>query len=363
MEYKLGALKNKKDLRDIQLVQVQAPVSIPSKFITDISWIPVMNQKSIGACVGHAHALIHIYNEFKENNLKEKLSPRYLYALSKKIDGVSGEGTYPRVTASIMFNKGCTHEGFCFNNTSLSHADYINVSETPEMTKDALKYKIKGYAFVANNKDAIKQAIYQNGLVAITISVGNFDNPIKPGNMGLHRVTLYGYDNDRFFYRNSWGEEWGDKGNGYFDWGQQDLSDIMSFVDMPNQLLEDVKKKYRYFSEAEVTKWKLKPEMWQLLDKLRDECGFPFIIESGLRTQKENDALQMSASNSAHLSGLAADIRVANDSQRNTLEKVARANGIRRMGIGENFIHIDIDSTKPQDVTWTYYKYYTKKSV
>ena len=73
MNYSLGALKNTKDLRDIQLVQVQTPVAIPVKHITDISWIPVMNQKSLGACVGHAHALIHIYNEFKENNLKEKL--------------------------------------------------------------------------------------------------------------------------------------------------------------------------------------------------------------------------------------------------------------------------------------------------
>lgn len=351
--YTLGAVKNKKDLRDIQIAQVQAPVSIPEKYQTDISFIPVMNQLANGSCVGHAHALIHIYHEWKENKKTVACSPRYLYALSKKYDGYAGEGTYPRTTAKIQVDKGCATEEKVKCEDTLPHADYINI---PEETYDAPAFKMKGYAFVPNDLQALKQAIYQNGLVALTISVGNFDNPIKKGSLGLHRVVAYGYDGDKIAFRNSWGTGWGEQGNGYFTWGDQELYDIMTFVDMPNEIKEEAKKKYKYFSEAEVAKFKLKPEMWRLLDKLREECGFPFIIESGLRTKAENDALADSVSDSAHLSGVAVDLRITDSVKRLKLIQVALNNGITRIGVGKNFVHLDVDKSKPQGVMWTYYK-------
>jgi hypothetical protein len=360
MEYKLGAVKNPKDLRDIQLVKVQPPVAIPDKYFTDISFIPVLNQKGLGACVGHAHAIVHIYNEWKENKKVVKLSPRYLYALSKKLDGLQEEGTYPRTTAKVQNDKGCATEEKVPNLTDLPHADYINLAETEEITKDAKPYKTKGYTNVARDLQSLKQAIFQNGVVPITISVGNFDNPIKRGSFGLHRVVAYGYDGSKIYYRNSWGEGWGDKGNGYLEWNDQDLYDMMVFLDLPNEVILEAKKKYQYFSQAEVDKYKLEDVMWRLLDKMRGECGFPFIPESGRRTKDQNDALKMSASDSAHLSGLAVDLRVKDSYQRDKLVDVAKKNGITRIGIGENFVHLDIDPSKPQNVMWTYYQYYKK---
>ena len=349
MKFTLGALKNEKDLRDIQLTQVQTPVAIPSKYITDISWIPVFNQLANGSCVGHAHSLAHIYNEFRENNKIVKLSPRYLYALSKKIDGAPNQqGTYPRVTAKVMTDNGCPNEGFCLNNNSLSHEDYINVVENPGMTTDAKNYKVKGYAFVANDKNAVKQAIYQNGLVYVTISVGNFDNPIKPGINGLHRVAIYGYDGDRFFYRNSWGKEWGDNGNGYFDWGQQELSDIMSFVDMPNEIKEEAKKKYQFFSEKEVVG--LKPELVLLLDKARGIAGIPFSITSGYRTMVKNDEVD-GVENSSHLSGEAVDLRARNSNEHFLITKALLEVGFNRISRKYPLhIHVDISRDKPQNI-------------
>lgn len=112
---------------------------------------------------------------------------------------------------------------------------------------------------------------------------------------------------------------------------------------------------YKYFSKAEVAKWKLKPELWTLLDKMREECGFPFIINSGLRTKEENDKLKDSASDSAHLSGLAVDISIKDSTKRYILVKVALNNGINRIGIADTFVHIDVDKTKPQNVIWNYY--------
>ena len=112
---------------------------------------------------------------------------------------------------------------------------------------------------------------------------------------------------------------------------------------------------YQYFSPAEVAKWKLKPEFWVLLDKIRGECGFAFNITSGLRTKEENDALADSVSDSAHLSGLAVDLFCIYSDRRFKMVEVARKNGITRIGIGKTFIHFDIDPTKSQNVIWHYY--------
>lgn len=243
MKYKLdGVLKNPKDIRAIKLAQVQSPVEIPKKYKTDISWIPVFDQKKIGSCVGHAHAIVHIYNEYKETGIKRRFSPRYLYALSKKIDGVLSEGTYPRVMAKIQTEKGCATEDTVENNCEITHAEYINIQETDKIKEDAYPYRIGGYTDTGITPDELKQAIYQNGVVPMTISVKGYRNPIKKGNLGYHRICLYGYDNNnKFYYRNSWGEKWGNGGDGYFKYKDQDIIDPMAFLDIPNEILEKAK--------------------------------------------------------------------------------------------------------------------------
>lgn len=135
------------------------------------------------------------------------------------------------------------------------------------------------------------------------------------------------------------------------------LSKMKPKVSIISQIINTINppKKYKYFSQAEISRWKLKPEMWELLDKMREECGFPFIITSGLRTKAENDRLKDSASDSAHLSGLAVDLQITDSARRFKLIEVALKNGIIRIGVGKTFVHLDIDNTKPSKVMWHYY--------
>lgn len=98
----------------------------------------------------------------------------------------------------------------------------------------------------------------------------------------------------------------------------------------------------------------LNPEFVTLLDNIREECKFALRIDSGYRTQTENDALADSVSDSAHVQRIAADIYCADSRKRQVLYDVARKNGINRIGIGKNFLHLDISKTLPQNVTWVY---------
>ena len=100
------------------------------------------------------------------------------------------------------------------------------------------------------------------------------------------------------------------------------------------------------------------PDFLELLDEARDYAGISFVITSGFRTVSYNRELieqGFSASrNSTHLIGLAADIRVRNSSERWIILDALLEVGITRIGIGNGFIHADVDSLKESHVIWTY---------
>lgn len=89
------------------------------------------------------------------------------------------------------------------------------------------------------------------------------------------------------------------------------------------------------------------------LDKLREAVKMPLTIVSGYRTSEHNDKVG-GVDSSAHTSGHAADIAVLESGRRYQILEAAFRLGFRRIGIGNGFIHIDDDITKPQDVAWLY---------
>lgn len=90
------------------------------------------------------------------------------------------------------------------------------------------------------------------------------------------------------------------------------------------------------------------------LDAIRETAGIPLVISCAYRS-KAYDKAKGRSGDSAHTRGKAVDV-VANSSQtRMKLVAAALACGVRRIGIGANFVHIDTDGSLPQDVLWHYY--------
>ena len=79
-----------------------------------------------------------------------------------------------------------------------------------------------------------------------------------------------------------------------------------------------------------------------LLDELREKIDTPIIINSGCRCVSHNKAVG-GKMNSAHVDGLAVDIKVNNSPMRFKIISTACKLGFVRIGIGETFIHLDID--------------------
>jgi zinc D-Ala-D-Ala carboxypeptidase len=121
-----------------------------------------------------------------------------------------------------------------------------------------------------------------------------------------------------------------------------------------------MKMSYKYFKKEEFTcpccgVNKIKDELIEKLDKAREIARVPFVITSGFRCPKHNKEIGGSPT-SSHLKGLAADIKTTNSKERFKILDSLLKVGFKRVGIGEEFIHADIDEDKTQMLVWDYYK-------
>lgn len=115
----------------------------------------------------------------------------------------------------------------------------------------------------------------------------------------------------------------------------------------------------KYFSRWEVEckcgcgLMNIDPELLRLLDLIREKLDRPLSISSGSRCPAHNQK-EGGKKNSAHLKGLAVDLKVNGARERFQVLFAVSACGITRIGIAKTFIHIDIDASKPQEVVWLY---------
>jgi uncharacterized protein YcbK (DUF882 family) len=88
------------------------------------------------------------------------------------------------------------------------------------------------------------------------------------------------------------------------------------------------------------------------LDLARELAETPFVITSAYRCSKHNKEVG-GVKNSAHVKGLAVDIAIPDNIARLNILRGLIIAGFRRIGIGKDFIHADIDKSKPNNL-WLY---------
>lgn len=101
---------------------------------------------------------------------------------------------------------------------------------------------------------------------------------------------------------------------------------------------------------------RMRYELVARLDRVRAAAMVPFRVNSGIRSAAHN-AKVGGVDSSAHVNGWAADIALDSEpasEKRALIVMQAVANGFRRIGIGETFVHLDCDPSKPAPRIWTY---------
>jgi uncharacterized protein YcbK (DUF882 family) len=90
-----------------------------------------------------------------------------------------------------------------------------------------------------------------------------------------------------------------------------------------------------------------------MLTDLESMVGDELEYTSGYRCEECNAAVKGSK-NSAHLRGLAVDIRCVTSLLRHSILSAAFLFGVKRIGVAKTFIHLDVDKSLPQYVVWVY---------
>ena len=97
----------------------------------------------------------------------------------------------------------------------------------------------------------------------------------------------------------------------------------------------------------------IKYALVDVLDNIRRRIGRSMHVNSGCRCENHNAEVG-GEDDSEHLDGYGSDIRAITSRMKYLLVKAALDEGITRIGIGEDFVHLGISPDKPQEVIWVY---------
>ncbi len=304
--------------------------------ITDVEhkrFIPILNQGQVGACTGFAGIGNINTDPFIKNDnsyyTADDSGALKLYSDAEKIDG--GIGYPPEDVGS----------------TGLSIAK-------------ALKKKgmISSYQHTFNFNDALKALTKYPIITGIRWYSGMFvtdpDGRVRISGkiVGGHEIEAFKIDieNARVWFYNSWGSQWGINGTFYLTWGDylrllEDRGDVTVLIPTIKKP-EPIKETYKHFNPKQDPKMiGVSPTLMKILDKMRTIADTPFIITSGVRTPEQNKEVG-GVANSAHLKGLAVDLRIVNYNSLTKMlygiSQVRKENPIF-LEITKSHLHLDID--------------------
>ena len=89
------------------------------------------------------------------------------------------------------------------------------------------------------------------------------------------------------------------------------------------------------------------------LSKARELAAIGFKITSGYRSPAHNEKVG-GVPSSSHTLGHACDIYAPTSRQKYIIINALLQAGFNRIGVAKNFIHVDDDPSKNEDVIWTY---------
>lgn len=214
-------------------------IDLPMTFDMRPDLTAVRDQGRQGSCVAHAGVVMKEWQERKEIGYRSQLSPQFIYNLRTNYPS---EGMYLSDLMRILSEKGVCRE-YLLPYESTSSPSSI----TQAAYKDALNFKIKSYAEIPYGSDVtrVKSTLVLNGPAIIAFPVYNYTSKFwiqRSGDnfIGNHAVAIVGYTNDSFIIRNSWGQNWGDRGYTFFsfdDYSAGKYHEIWTSVDDKSEVV------------------------------------------------------------------------------------------------------------------------------
>lgn len=189
---------------------------------------PVYEQGDLGSCTANAAAAACQFAEAKQTNDFDSLMPSrlFVYYNTRVLEGTVRYDSGATLRNSV---KSLVNWGYCGENTWNYDIDRFAVKPPEPCYEEAAPRKISSYLRVAQRLTDMQAclaqgfpfmfgfSVYSNMMTKAVDESGNIPMPGRKASvLGGHAMVVVGYDNTKqvFHIRNSWGEDWGDKGYG-----------------------------------------------------------------------------------------------------------------------------------------------------
>lgn len=253
---KLGCLLSPPDIRDYNISgAIPINTTFPDEYEIPEKLGFVYNQQNTMMCVAHSLCAIKTLQEIRETGKKTLFSRSFIYC-NRFGEGFSEdtpmEGMYPKMALEHLRKQGvCKAELW----DELIHDWMQGYNKlTPQMYEDAKKTVIKSYAKVESNVEIMSSLMTLGALAAsivITPKFGTWNDVLtadyqKKNSYGNHMITIVGWrkhpTNGKKYWKclNSSGEQWGDKGYFYLEFGFL-FNEIWAITDAVNPTPEKPK--------------------------------------------------------------------------------------------------------------------------
>lgn len=210
------------------------------------NWVsPILNQANCGSCVAFAtigvlESQVNISSGLPTSHVR--LSPQNLFSCG---GGSCDFGWMPQGAASYLQSTGVPDEACMPYTAGATGQDVACSASCTDTAQRSLK--IQSFSMPTRslrNIESVKAAL-QRGPVVTTLSVyADFMNyssgvykHVTGDMLGGHAISIVGYDDSKqaWIVRNSWGEDWGEKGFGYIAYDDvSGVSDETWSFSLPN---------------------------------------------------------------------------------------------------------------------------------
>jgi len=189
---------------------------------------PIYDQGKLGSCTANAIAAAFEYNDLKKYPDNPVMPSRlFIYYNERYMENTVNTDAGASIRDGM---KTLNYNGVCPEIEWPYDIEYFKVCPSQFCYDLAYQYRSIDYKRVKQDLDQLKKCIDDDYLIISGISVFDSfesENVSETGYiqfpksnesfLGGHAVLLVGYDDnsEHFILRNSWGEQWGDKGYGY----------------------------------------------------------------------------------------------------------------------------------------------------